>query len=116
MSGTGPCLFEACLLTRQTREDCYHLGLALPNLSSKEDFERNIAALGAISDIFRPFAETRQPRTSVLVKGARALGEKRVAVGVEKGRERDEAVGQSFQGGATAIVEKFEGLLSQPFN
>lgn len=116
MSGTGPCLFEAILLTRQPREDCYHLSSALPNLSSREDFERNIAALGAISDIFRPFAESRQPRTSVLVKGARALGEKRVAVGAERGKERDEAVAQSYRGGAAAIVEKFEGLLSQPFN
>lgn len=50
------------------------------------------------------------------MKGARALGEKRVAVGAERGKERDEAVAQSFQGGAVAIVEKFEGLLSQPFN
>lgn len=116
MSGTAPYLFEACLLTRQTREDCYHLSSALPDLSFKKDFERNVTTLGAISDIFRPFAETRQPRTSVLVKGARALGEKRVAVGAEKGKERDEAVAQSYQGGATAIVEKFEGLLSHPFN
>lgn len=116
MSGTGPCSFEAILLTRQPREDCYHLSCALPNLSSREDFERNIAALGAISDIFRPFAESRQPRTSVLVKGARALGERRVAVGAERGKERDEAIAQSFRGGAAAIVEKFEGLLSQPFN
>lgn len=89
---------------------------ALPDLSSSKDLEKHIAALGAISDIFRPFAEKRQPRTSVLVKGARALGEKRVAIGPERGKERDEAVAQSFQGGAVAIVEKFEGLLSQPFN
>ncbi|PON25844.1 hypothetical protein TGAM01_v205281 [Trichoderma gamsii] len=100
----------------QAMEDCYHLSSALPNLSSSKDIEGNIAALGAISDIFRPFAESRQPRTSVLVKGARALGEKRVAVGAERGKERDEAVAQSYQGDAAAIVEKFEGLLSQPFN
>ncbi|KAK1245439.1 hypothetical protein MKX08_005068 [Trichoderma sp. CBMAI-0020] len=100
----------------QAMEDCYHLSCALPDLSSTQDFESNIAALGAISDMFRPFAEARQPRTSVLVKGARALGEKRVAVGAERGKERDEAVAQSYRGGAAAIVEKFEGLLSQPFN
>ncbi|KAL7923125.1 hypothetical protein ACQKWADRAFT_67322 [Trichoderma austrokoningii] len=100
----------------QAMEDCYHLSSALPDLSSDKDFERSMAALGAISDIFRPFAELRQPRTSALVKGARAVGEKRVAVGAERGKERDEAVAQSYRGDAAAVVEKFEGLLSQPFN
>ena len=108
-------------LPSQYREDCYHLSTALPNLSTDtqdEDYKRNLEELGSSlsEDIFRPFAEKRQPRTSILVKGARALGEKRVAVGPEKGRERDEAVAQSYQGAAEAVVAKFEGLLSQPFN
>ncbi|KAF3069286.1 3-hydroxybenzoate 6-hydroxylase 1 [Trichoderma lentiforme] len=105
----------------QAMEDCYHLSTALPNLSTEaqdEDYKRNLEELGSSlsESIFRPFAEKRQPRTSILVKGARALGEKRVAVGPEKGRERDEAVAQSYQGAAEAVVAKFEGLLSQPFN
>lgn len=44
------------------------------------------------------------------------MGEKRVAVGAEKGRARDEAVAQSYKGDAAEVVAKFEGLLSQPFN
>lgn len=108
-------------LASQHREDCYHLSSALPNLSTNtqdEDYNESLEALGSSlsESIFRPFAEKRQPRTSILVRGARALGEKRVAVGPEKGRERDEAVAQSYQGAAEAVVAKFEGLLSQPFN
>jgi salicylate hydroxylase len=101
------------------REDCYHLSSALPDVSSdNKDYQKNLAALGSsLSEaIFHPFAEKRQPRTSVLVKGARAVGEKRVAVGAEKGRARDEAVAQSYEGDAAAVVAKFEGLLNQPFN
>lgn len=103
------------------REDCYHLSTALPNLShdnQHEDYNKSLEILrSSLSEsIFRPFAEKRQPRTAVLVKGARAMGEKRVAVGSEKGRQRDEAVAQSYEGDAEAVVAKFEGLLSQPFN
>jgi salicylate hydroxylase len=79
---------------------------------SLEDVLRNNLA----ESVFRPFAEKRQPRTSTLVKGARALGEMRVAVGSDKGRERDEAVSRSYEGDAAAIVAKFENLLRQPFN
>lgn len=103
----------------QPREDCYHLSSALPDLSpDSEDYKKKLEALGSTlsESIFHPFAEKRQPRTSVLVKGARALGEKRVAVGPEKGRERDESIVQAYAGDAAAVVEKFEGLLSQPFN
>ncbi|KKP00655.1 hypothetical protein THAR02_07244 [Trichoderma harzianum] len=114
-------LFDRDELEPEQWEDCYHLSTALPNLSTDaqdEDYNRNLEDLGSSlsESIFRPFAEKRQPRTSILVKGARALGEKRVAIGPEKGRERDEAVAQSYQGAAEAVVAKFEGLLSQPFN
>ncbi|RFU76845.1 hypothetical protein TARUN_5431 [Trichoderma arundinaceum] len=103
----------------QAMEDCYHLSTALPNLSpDSEDYSKNLEVLGnTLSEtIFHPFAEKRQPRTSILVKGARALGERRVAVGPEKGSERDQAIAQSYEGDAAAVVAKFEGLLSQPFN
>ncbi|KAL7937342.1 hypothetical protein V8C35DRAFT_179099 [Trichoderma chlorosporum] len=105
----------------QAMEDCYHLISALPSLvldTQDEDFTKSLETLGSTlsESIFRPFAEKRQPRTSALVKGARAMGERRVAVGPEKCRERDEAVAQSYEGIAETIAAKFEGLLSQPFN
>ncbi|KAH6610106.1 hypothetical protein Trco_000126 [Trichoderma cornu-damae] len=103
----------------QAMEDCYHLSAALPDVSpDSQDYKTSLEALGntLAESIFHPFAERRQPRTSELVRGARAMGEKRVAVGPEKGRERDEAIAQSYEGDAAAVVAKFEGLLSQPFN
>ncbi|KAL7795118.1 hypothetical protein V8C37DRAFT_374556 [Trichoderma ceciliae] len=103
----------------QAMEDCYHLSTALPNVSpDSEDYKKSLEALGSTlsESIFHRFAEKRQPRTSALVKGARALGEKRVAMGSKRGRERDEAVAESYRGDAAAVVAKFEELLSQPFN
>ncbi|KAH0494491.1 hypothetical protein TgHK011_001108 [Trichoderma gracile] len=106
----------------QAMEDCYHLSTMLPNIfpdsQHEEEDKRSLAILGdnLAEAVFRPFAEKRQPRTSTLVKGARALGEVRVAVGSEKGRERDEAVAKSYEGNAAAIVVKFENLLKEPFS
>lgn len=94
----------------------------LPNLCSdnqhEDDINKSLDIIGSslAESVFRPFAEKRQPRTSVLVKGARAVGEMRVAVGSEKGRERDEAVAKSYEADAAAIVAKFENLLREPFN
>ena len=104
------------------REDCYHLSTMLPNLAPNSQHEDgidkslNILRSSSLSEsVFRPFAEKRQPRTSMLVKGARAQGEVRVAVGRKKGRERDEMIAKSYEGDAAAVVAKFENLLKQPF-
>ncbi|PTB67628.1 FAD/NAD(P)-binding domain-containing protein [Trichoderma citrinoviride] len=106
----------------QAMEDCYHLSTMLPNLAPNSQHEDgidkslNILRSSSLSEsVFRPFAEKRQPRTSMLVKGARAQGEVRVAVGREKGRERDEMIAKSYEGNAAAVVAKFENLLKQPF-
>ena len=69
---------------------------------------------GLADSVFKPFAEKRQPRTSMLVKGARAQGDSRVAARPEARRERDEAVRKSFED--PAIIEvKYRTLLAEPF-
>lgn len=80
------------------------------------DYQQSLAMLGpGLADaVFKPFAEKRQPRTSTLVKGARAQGDSRVAAGSEAGRERDEAVRKSFEDPAV-IEAKFRNLLAEPF-
>lgn len=69
---------------------------------------------GLAEKIFRPFAEKRQPRTSALVKAARAQGDSRVAAGVEAGRKRDEAVRAALRD-PLVLHNKFGGLLREPF-
>ncbi|KAF7560974.1 hypothetical protein G7046_g3182 [Stylonectria norvegica] len=101
----------------QALEDCFHLAHAMPFLSpDSPDYEKNLALLGpGLSEaIFRPFAEKRQPRTSLLVKGARAQGDKRVASGAEGCRLRDEAIVASYKD-PTIVAEKFDSLLREPF-
>ena len=81
-----------------------------------KDYEKNLKILGpSLSEtIFRPFAEKRQPRTSLLVKGARAQGDRRVAAGAEACKQREEAIVASYQD-PSVIADKFDGLLREPF-
>lgn len=89
----------------------------MPFLSPEsKDYEKNLKILGpGLSEtIFRPFAEKRQPRTSLLVKGARIQGDRRVTAGDEACKQRDDAIIASYQD-RSVIADKFDGLLREPF-
>ncbi|EFZ01929.1 salicylate 1-monooxygenase [Metarhizium robertsii ARSEF 23] len=99
------------------REDCFHLSQALPDLASVETrFEKAVAALGpSLSDaIFKPYAEKRQPRTSHLVRGARAVGEQRTASGEEACALRDGLITEKFADEAL-LASRMDELLREPF-
>ncbi|KJK94154.1 hypothetical protein H633G_01947 [Metarhizium anisopliae BRIP 53284] len=99
------------------REDCFHLSQALPDLASVDTrFEKAVAALGSsLSDaIFKPYAEKRQPRTSHLVRGARAVGEQRTASGEEACALRDELITEKFADEAL-LASRMDELLREPF-
>lgn len=99
------------------REDCFHLSRALPDLASVDTrFEKAVAALGpSLSDaIFKPYAEKRQPRTSHLVRGARAVGEQRTASGEEACALRDGLITEKFADEAL-LASRMDELLREPF-
>ncbi|CAM1508103.1 Fc.00g049510.m01.CDS01 [Cosmosporella sp. VM-42] len=101
----------------QALEDCFNLSHAMPFLDpSSEDYEKNLKIFGSeLSEkIFRPFAEKRQPRTSLLVKGARAQGDRRVANGAEACKERNAAIIAGYKD-PSIVADKFDGLLREPF-
>ncbi|KFG81403.1 putative salicylate hydroxylase [Metarhizium anisopliae] len=79
-------------------------------------FEKAVAALGpSLSDaIFKPYAEKRQPRTSHLVRGARAVGEQRTASGEEACALRDELITEKFADEAL-LASRMDELLREPF-
>ncbi|KAK9425328.1 hypothetical protein SUNI508_13129 [Seiridium unicorne] len=97
----------------QALEDCYHLSKSLP------DFDRWSLAtdprLRSLESIFEEYARKRQPRTSALVKGARAAGEKRVVTtGREDCEARDKRVAAEWQD-TEGISAKFDNLCKEPF-
>lgn len=99
------------------REDSFHLSHAMPFLDPQsEAYDQSLEIFGrSLADtIFKPFAEKRQPRTSALVKGARAQGESRVALGQEAGQSRDEKIKAAFNN-PTILENKFSHLLVEPF-
>lgn len=101
-----------------SREDCFHLSQALPHLiPDDESYPEATSVLGArlTEAIFNPFAEKRQPRTSYLVKGARAMGEQRTATGKEACQLRDEMITKKF-GDEALLASKLDELLKEPFN
>ncbi|EFY85462.1 hypothetical protein J3459_006008 [Metarhizium acridum] len=101
----------------QALEDCFHLSQALPDLASGDaHFEEAVAVLGpSLSDaIFKPYAEKRQPRTSDLVRGARAVGEQRIASGEEACMLRDESVMKKFADKGW-LASRMDELLREPF-
>lgn len=75
-----------------------------------------MARLGSgLSDaIFKPYAEKRQPRTSLLVRGARAVGEQRTAAGKEACGKRDEMIVEKFAH-EDLLASKMDELLREPF-
>lgn len=99
------------------REDCFHLSKALPSLVPEDGTCSEASTiLGArlSESIFKPYAEKRQPRTSYLVKGARAMGEQRTASGREACQLRDEMVTKKFADEAL-LASKLDELLREPF-
>lgn len=93
------------------REDCYHLATFLPEVSPEIStlLKQNLA------QIFQKFAVKRQPRTSKLVKDARAQGERRVVTGGSAAcLERDEAVRKGWLE-VEAIGAKYDNLFREPF-
>lgn len=80
------------------------------------DYEHNLKVLGPelAQKVFRPFAEKRQPRTALLVSGARTQGDRRVVSGENACKERDAAITASYND-PTTIESKFVGLLREPF-
>jgi salicylate hydroxylase len=67
------------------------------------------------SEIFRTFANLRQPRTAALVKGARAQGESRVIDGgVEACLKWDDRLRQGWED--DKVVEaKYDALFREPY-
>lgn len=105
------------ILFLYAREDCFHLSHSLPSLiPDTESYQHALTVLGPnLSDtIFKPYAERRQPRTSYLVKGARAVGEQRTAIGAEACRLRDEMVLKRFSDEAL-LASRMDELLREPF-
>lgn len=99
------------------REDCFNLSHAMPFLDpAAENYDESLKLFGPglAESIFKPFAEKRQPRTSALVKGARAQGDSRVTAGQEAGQVRDEALVAAFKD-PSILDTKFSQLLVEPF-
>jgi salicylate hydroxylase len=94
----------------QAMEDCYHLSQALGDLKR----DRDTIEQADLQSIFAKFAEKRQPRTSALVRGARAAGEKRVVTtGKANCEARDQRVIAEWKDTA-AIEASFDALCSEP--
>ncbi|PYH30106.1 FAD-dependent oxidoreductase [Aspergillus neoniger CBS 115656] len=97
----------------QALEDCYHFCRMLPDLSLDEA-NWGVVEQG-LSGIFEEFARLRQPRTSMLVREARRLGEQRVVVGgPERCRERDASIADAWKD-EKAVARGLDGLFREPF-
>ncbi|KAI1608140.1 monooxygenase FAD-binding protein [Exophiala viscosa] len=101
----------------QALEDCFHLSHSLPYLAPESDtYEMDLGKLGPhLVSIFQAYAHKRQPRTSALVKGARAQGQTRVVTtGPEDCKKRNEKVATGWKDVET-IAAKFDALCREPF-
>lgn len=92
----------------QAAEDAYHLARLLPDVRTGEGVDE-----GDLRGAFEKFARGKEERTGVLVKGARAVGERRVA-GKEECEQRDEMLRKGWED-KLAVEEKWRGLLREPF-
>ncbi|CCD53249.1 hypothetical protein ACHAPC_007783 [Botrytis cinerea] len=91
----------------QAMEDCYHLQRLLPNAGSDLPTEE-------LTKIFAEFAEMRQPKTALLVAGARAQGERRVTT-PETMEKRNEYVRQMWKN-PEVFQKPYEETLRGPFD
>jgi salicylate hydroxylase len=95
----------------QALEDCWHLSAALPDLTQSIPEGLN----GRLSQIFKSFAEKRQPRTSAMVRTARTRGEMRVVTtGPDACRRRNEQVKADWKD-ADVVAAKYDALCREPF-
>jgi salicylate hydroxylase len=94
----------------QALEDCWVLADLLPDVGGREK------GIGSqiLRVAFENFAGVRAPRTEMLVRGARAQGERRVVGGGEEGRRRDEGLRMGWKD-IRALEKKWDALLSGPF-
>ncbi|OGM43957.1 hypothetical protein ABOM_007996 [Aspergillus bombycis] len=100
----------------QALEDCYHLMQYMPCIESGgvDDAEK-LKSFGAdLPSLFQAYAERRQPRTSALVKEARAQGDRRVVATPTRCKERDAVIAAAWSD-PNAIRAKYERLLKEPF-
>ena len=102
----------------QALEDSYHLWKALPDLKVEPGEvidTKTPLQTPKLSSIFRTFAGKRAPRTAELVKGARAVGERRVVSGgTEKIAQRDALMADSWKD-KKAVAARYDALLQEPF-
>ncbi|KAI9645499.1 hypothetical protein NHQ30_006238 [Ciborinia camelliae] len=91
----------------QAMEDCYHLQRLLPDAGSDISTED-------LTKIFPEFAGLRQPKTALLVAGARAQGERRV-VAPEKMEERNEYMRQIWKN-PDVFYKAYAEMLRGPFD
>ncbi|KAF7942902.1 uncharacterized protein EAE97_006356 [Botrytis byssoidea] len=91
----------------QAMEDCYHLQRLIPDAGSELSTE-------ALTEIFAGFAGIRQPKTALLVAGARAQGERRV-VTPETMEERNEYMRQMWKN-PEIFYKTYSEILKEPFD
>ncbi|KAF9871315.1 hypothetical protein CkaCkLH20_11236 [Colletotrichum karsti] len=92
----------------QACEDCYYLFEKMPNFETTSALSNSI-----LTEAFKSYAAKQQPHTSTLVKGARMIGQARVAA-PEFCSQRDETISKSMADRA-ALQEKFDFMYSRPF-
>lgn len=91
----------------QSLEDCWHLSQLLPDADGD-------LSTGSLDEAFLKYAEKRQPRTAMMVKGARAQGQMRVTFGKEACQKRNEMVKQMWAD-KEGIKARFSQLFKEPF-
>ncbi|KNG83919.1 hypothetical protein ANOM_008338 [Aspergillus nomiae NRRL 13137] len=100
----------------QALEDCYHLMQYMPCVEpGSVDYAGKLKSLDSdLPSLFQAYAERRQPRTSALVKEARAQGDRRVVATPALCKQRDAVIAAAWSD-PDAIRTKYETLLKEPF-
>lgn len=96
----------------QALEDCWHLANLLPDVSDSNEGED--LSTESLKEVFLEVAGKRQPRTSALVQGARAQGERRVVDGEEQCGVRDEGLKRGWED-KVGVEKRFDSLWKEPF-
>jgi salicylate hydroxylase len=92
----------------QALEDCYMLS----ELLSVMDADADEPSPQALAEAFRSFAQQRQPRTTALVRQARAQGEQRVVTGQVDLEQRDENIRRLWSD-KTQLRRTFDDLFKE---
>ncbi|KAK1961302.1 FAD/NAD(P)-binding domain-containing protein [Colletotrichum sublineola] len=92
----------------QACEDCYYLTKEIPKFDASKGLSTS-----TLTEAFKAYATRQQPHTSLLVKGARAVGSARVSA-PESCAQRDLAVTRSMADRA-GLQAKFDFTYSRPF-